>query len=439
MRVLRTRALTAFLSQSHATFVQPALSGARPRVARALATLAQSNPHGGDHMPPGLGLPSSSRSMRLPPFTFESNVTLPMLSLGYNTYGKLNATGTNAILVGHSLTSNSCVHEWWAPLLGAGPRFVLDTDRYFIVCVNLLGSVYGSDGPLSRDARGLPYGATFPVATIRDNARAQIALLRELGVKELAAAIGGSLGGMIALETALVEPAFVRSLMLIATCAAHPGWAIALGAAGRAAVFADAKWRDGLYARHNTPPPLEGLAVARQFAMLSYKSPASVDEKFGRTLNPNDDDGNARQADSFADEPTQNAPSFVVESYLTYQGEKFRRRFDPCAYVRMTQLLDSHDVGRSRGGTANALRSLAHRTLVVGIDSDGLYPLQLQRELASAIPSADMFTISSPHGHDSFLIHLDELNETCVAWRDGTTHTLSNSATLRREHINRSY
>jgi homoserine O-acetyltransferase len=373
-------------------------------------------------MPAGLGAPASSRALDVGPFTFESGASLPSLPLAFNTYGTLAADGRNAVLVGHSLTSNSCVHEWWAPLLGAGPSFLLDTERYFVVCVNLLGSVYGSAGPLTRDATGAPYGAGFPVATVRDNARAQLALLAALGVRGVAAAVGGSLGGMVALEAAALAPALVRELVLIASCAAHPAWAIAQGAAGRAAIYADPLWRGGAYAREGTPPPLDGLAVARAFAMLSYKTPASLEEKFGRALD-------ARPAAPAS--PT--APArFAVESYLAYQGDKFRARFDPAAYVRLTQLLDSHDVGRARaGGAAAVLAALPQRALVVGIDSDGLYPLAEQRALAAALPHAEMLTLESPHGHDAFLIHLDDLNAAACAWRDARERPALKSTVIR--------
>lgn len=326
----------------------------------------------GDHMRAGMGLPSSSTLFALPStFSFENGVTPKNCVLGYNTYGTLSPDGRNAVLVGHSLTSNSCVHEWWSGLLGPGPSFFLDTNRYFIVCANLFGSVYGSTGPASIDESGLYLGASgFPIATIRDNARAQRLLLDALGVKSLEIATGGSLGGMLALETALSNPGYVHSLALVATCASHPAWAIALGAAGRAAVFADAAWEGGDYARNGTTPPTRGLDAARQLAMLSYKSPASMSLKFGRAAiatSPSQRGGRGNTTAAF----------FDVESYLEHQGEKFTNRFDAAAYVRLTQLLDTHDIARERtGGIEEILKKCtAKRSFVVGIDSDLLYPV----------------------------------------------------------------
>jgi homoserine O-acetyltransferase len=328
----------------------------------------------------GFGLPASSSLFHLPlNYAFEGGGTpAGGLSLAYNTYGKLAPDGRNAVLVGHSLTSNSCVHEWWSGIMGAGPAYLLDTQRYFIVCANLFGSVYGSTGPASRAGGGGAHDAPrlgcsgFPITTIRDNVRAQRLLLDALGVRGLAMAIGGSLGGMLALETALSFPHYVERLALVATCAAHPPWAVALGAAGRAAVFADAAWADGDYGRREgAPAPVRGLDAARQLAMLSYKSPASVGLKFGRRLESDAQRAPARRAD-------RAAPFFAVESYLEHQGEKFTQRFDAAAYVRLTQLLDSHDVARGRATDADRVLSActASRTLVVGIDSDHLYPVR---------------------------------------------------------------
>ena len=253
---------------------------------RALSAAPAALP--GDHMQGGLGLPASSHTLTLPgPFPLEYGGVLPSLTLGYNTYGRLAPDGRNAVLVGHSLTSNSAVHEWWGALLGPGPAFMLDTERYFVVCVNYLGSVYGSSGPLSprAAAAGAPYSADFPVATLKDNVAAQRALLAALGVKEVALAMGGSLGGMLALELAAAAgPDAVRALCIVGSCGRHPDWAIGFGEAGRQAIYADPQWREGYYAREGTPPPLTGMAVARQLAMLSYRTPHSLSEKFQRAL-----------------------------------------------------------------------------------------------------------------------------------------------------------
>jgi homoserine O-acetyltransferase len=300
------------------------------------------------------------------------------------------------------------------------------------------------------------------VTTLKDNVRAQAALLRQLGVVQLAMAVGGSLGGMLALEWAAEFPAQVDSLCLIATCAQHPGWAIGLNEAARQAIYADPLWASGAYGRSaSSAAPLAGMAVARQFAMLSYRTPASLDSKFGRATKAEQRPEGLVRAQGLGVQGQGQGraaaapPFFEVESYLNYQGEKFRERFDPLAYVRLTQLMDSHDLGRGRAVPyRQVLASMQQRALIVGIDSDLLYPVSwqlcartlsplmpspltspppclpaslpvclplqigLQEELHSCMPRSSMYKLSSPHGHDSFLIEIEELNRACVAWRD---------------------
>jgi homoserine O-acetyltransferase len=372
----------------------------------------------------GFGLPSSSKSLKLPSsFQLERGGVLHRPQLAFNTYGKLNENGDNCILVGHSLTSNSCVHEWWGELIGEGDAFSLDTSKYFVVCVNFLGSVYGSAGPLDilDEKSGKRAAADFPIATIKDNAMVQKALLDQIGVKKVAFAVGGSLGGALALEFAASYPDMVTNSILVATCARHSAWAIGLGEAGRQAIYADPKWKNGYYLADPVSErgyPLDGLSVARQLAMLSYRTPKSFTEKFGREeVSEGKGSGNGssrskedsvRQGGGLHNSP---APFFEVERYLNYQGLKLTKRFDALCYVRLTQLLDSHDIGHGRGGDyKSVLQSLKQRSLIVGIDSDLLYPCELSQEIADLIPNSTLHIISSPHGHDSFLIHIDELN-----------------------------
>ena len=366
----------------------------------------------GDHMKGGFGLPAGACAMTLSlplcetsklsepaipapagtaaVFPLDGGGSLSSLTLAYHTYGKLSPAGDNCVLVGHSLTSDSGVAQWWGPLLGAGKTFLLDTERYFVVCANMLGSVYGSSGPRTAEpGGGGPPGAAFPQTSMRDNARAQHALLRELGVRRVALAVGGSLGGMLALEFSASFPADVAELLVVAAPAAHTAWAIGLSEAARGAIAADARWRGGAYPEDD--PPIAGLAVARQVAMLSYRSPASLDAKFGRRRRAG---GEAAAAAAAAGGGggggggSDAEPPYEVQNYLAYQGDKFVRRFDALAYVRLTQLLDSHDVGRGRAPASDAadgaaaepaylsvLRTLPQRTLVVGIDSDILYPV----------------------------------------------------------------
>jgi len=380
----------------------------------------------GDHMKEGMGLPATSKHYRLTvPIVLEMGDTLSNCIIGYNTYGTLSPSGDNAVIVGHSLTSNSCIDEWWKELIGPGPSYILNTQKYFIICCNYLGSVYGSSSPLDINPNtGKRYAADFPIPTIRDNVRIQRHLLDALGVKKLAIAIGGSLGGMLALEWACTYPNYVDNLILIATCARHTDWAIGMGEVERQAIYADSLWKDGYYDPKN--PPLQGMSVARQFAMLSYRTPQSFTEKFNRAetkkgRNPqtifaqgqgglrasikNITDGSSSSASSVTSSNTlQQVPNYEVERYLNYQGEKFIKRFDPLCYVRLTQLLDSHDIGHNRSlqttTTSNnktiithtpstkqltnirtdyrqILQALPHRTLIVGIDSDLLYPVSI--------------------------------------------------------------
>ena len=413
--------------------------------------------------------------------------------VAFSTFGKLAPGGANCVVVGHSLTSNASVSEWWAEMLGrnapggkeaaggGGDAFCLDTapGGDFVVCVNYLGSPYGTASSLTPDPfkvaagrRGAraAYAGDFPrPVTIRDNVRLQRLVLEALGVRRVRLAIGGSMGGMLALEWAATFPEFVRSMGLICTCGRHTDWAIGLGEAQRHAIYADKRWQGGNYSA--TDPPAQGLATSRMMAMLSYRAPASVDSRFGRSVMGADAKGRmgARAAQRTASAPSLSPPPaekrartetdgrgcgresevpsvaaataaettapcggnsggcdsdgqncFAVESYLRYQGKKFIRRFDANCYVNLTHSLDTHDVARGRGNYAEVLRSLTHPTLVVGVDSDVLYPIFLQKELAEALPgAAPLVEISSPHGHDSFLIEIAQLNRVVRAWRAG--------------------
>ena len=429
-----------------------------------------------DHMAvTAVGLPPSATSMSFGRFELENGQYIDDVVLGYTTYGELNAVrpspppalarirpcstrffclspprrdprvarltdprarptplasqaGDNAVIVGHSLTSNSNVAEWWGAILGEGPEYSLDHSNDFVVCANYLGSPYGSSSPVTPDpkkANGECYAADFPTpVTIRDNVRLQRMLLDRLGVKHLRMAIGGSMGSMVALEWAASYPDYVTELVLIAGCGRHTDWAIGLGEAQRFSIMSDAKFKGGDY--NPADPPRAGLATSRMMAMLSYRAPASVDERFSRGSMLGD--GVLRKPSSHADlglaahanESTSEAlPYFAVESYLQYQGKKFIQRFDANCYIQLTYTLDSHDVARGRGEYAEVLRRLTHRTLVVGITSDVLYPFHLQTELADGLPNAEMYAIDSPHGHDAFLIEIKQLNDAIARFRRG--------------------
>ena len=249
---------------------------------------------------------------------------------------------------------------------------------------------------------------------------------------------GGSMGSMVALEWAACYPDYVTELVLIAGCGRHTDWAIGIGEAQRFSIMADAKFKGGDYDMND--PPLAGLATSRMMAMLSYRAPASVDERFSRSV-MNEKPKAATQAATptgkklmrkpsvhadlgsdvvaHANEEVQSLPYFAVESYLQYQGKKFIQRFDANCYIQLTYTLDSHDVARGRGEYVEVLRRLTHRTLVVGITSDVLYPYELQTELAEYMPQAELYSIDSPHGHDAFLIEIKELNDAIARFRRG--------------------
>lgn len=312
------------------------------------------------------------------PVTLESGVTLGSVSVAYQTWGQLAPGGDNAVLVCHALTGSADVSDWWAALVSEGGA--LDPAHDFVVCSNVLGSCYGTTGP------GAPqWDAAFgdrpedPAVTIRDVVHVQRQLLAALGVRRLRLVIGGSMGGMQALEWALLYPEMVDAIAVLAAPAVHAPWAVALCEAQRQAIFADSEWPHGRAAR--------GLATARMMAMVSYRSARSFDIRFAA----------GRQ------DPTQ--PS--VTSWLHRHGEKLVDRFDARTYVTLSHVLDSQDVGRGRGGVQAALASVRTPALVVGIDSDILYhPCEMQA-LADGLPNGELFWLSSPHGHDAFLIEQD--------------------------------
>lgn len=335
-----------------------------------------------------------AEQITLPELSLDSGRRLADVSVAYDAWGELNGGGDNAVIVCHALTGNTRADVWWGPLIGPGAA--LDTDRYFVVCVNVLGSPYGSASPLSENpATGAAFGPDFPAVTIRDTVRAHRLALERIGVRQAAFAVGGSMGGMQALEWAF-EDDFVRGIVPIAVGGKHSSWCIGFSEAQRQAIFADPRWDDGRYEEQ----PRQGLAAARMIAMLSYRSRPSFEARFGR--NPQDGQEGV----------------FAVESYLRYQGEKLVDRFDANCYVNLTKQMDTHDVARGRGGYEDVLRSIDQPALVIGIDSDILYPTEEQEELARLMPHADLEVISSQHGHDAFLIEFKQVDRAIKRWLD---------------------
>ena len=345
------------------------------------------------------------------PLVLENGARLAPVEAAYETYGRLNPGGDNAVLVCHALTGSAHVAGdlagdpgWWEPMIGPGRP--LDTDRFFVVCTNFLGGCYGTTGPSSADPRTqLPYGLRFPAVSVRDMVTVQHTLLRRLGVSRLATVIGGSLGGMQVLEWAAMFPAMVASIIPIATAVAHSPWCIGLNELSRQAIMNDPAWLQGSYSTDRQPE--QGLSLARQIAMISYRSDISFMQRFHRdTVAP-------ATGCTLQD---QLRVSYQVERYLRYQGTKLVRRFDANTYLSITRSMDGHDLARGRGVMKDVLGGIAVPSLCVGIDSDILYPAHEQREIAAALPRASYTEIHSPHGHDAFLIEYASLGTAVSAF-----------------------
>ncbi|MEL6368297.1 MAG: homoserine O-acetyltransferase [Pseudomonadota bacterium] len=329
------------------------------------------------------------------PFDCESGAILDQLQLAYRTWGELNDAGDNAVLVCHALTGSADADGWWPGLIG--PGLPLDTDRDFVICSNVLGGCYGSSGPMQPDVDGKRLGARFPVITIRDMVRAQRRLLEHLEVKRLSLVIGPSMGGMQVLEWAMHAPDIVDAIAPIGVSARHSAWCISIGESQRATIEADPAWLDGHY--EVSAPPRKGLAAARMMAMVTYRSWDNFESRFAR----------------HPDEQYQ----FTAASYLRYQGSKLTERFYAVSYVRLTQAMDSHDVGRDRDSCESVLAATKLPALVVSVTSDVLYPPQEQQFLAEHLGNAFLVELDSPHGHDGFLIDLDPLGESIRDFRAG--------------------
>lgn len=332
----------------------------------------------------------------IPEFTLESGARLREAPVAYQTWGTLNEAGDNAIVVCHALTGNTAIDEWWGDLLGPGR--VLDPNCHFIVAANVPGSPYGTVSPLSVNPdTGTPYGPAFPVFTVRDCVRLHQVLLDLLGVNQVQLVIGGSMGGMQVLEWALLGEEYVQAIVPIAVGGRHSAWCIGWSEMQRQAIYADPRWRGGAY--DPADGPTAGLSVARMAAMISYRSQASFQERFGRIRMTGEEE-----------------EVFSIESYLRYQGLKLTQRFDANCYVRLTQLMDSHDVSRGRGAYPEVLRRITQPALVIGITSDILYPLPEQEELYTYLPDAELYVLDSADGHDAFLIDVDAINRRVSTW-----------------------
>ncbi|MEU8789098.1 homoserine O-acetyltransferase [Streptomyces sp. NPDC048643] len=336
----------------------------------------------------------------------EAGGELPDVRLAFESWGRLAPDGSNAVLVLHALTGDSHVagpaepgHPtpgWWDGLVG--PGLALDPDRWFVVAPNVLGGCQGSTGPSSAGPDGRPWGGTFPFLTQRDQVAAEAGLADALGVDRWALVIGGSMGGMRALEWAVSYPERTDALLLLATTAAASAEQIAWADIQTRAIRSDPNWRGGdYYGAGAGRGPHAGLGLARRLAHVTYRSEPELAVRFGRTPQGVED--------------PLHGGRYQVQSYLDHHAAKLVRRFDAGSYVTLSQAMNAHDVGRSRGGTRAALNRVTARTLVAGVDSDRLYPPSQQAELAAGISTADRpRVIESPYGHDGFLIEVEQVS-----------------------------
>jgi homoserine O-acetyltransferase len=348
------------------------------------------------------------------PLQLRCGAALGPITLAYETYGALNAQRDNAVLVMHTLTGDAHaagLHHpddarpgWWDALIGPGRG--LDTTRYFVICVNVIGGCGGSTGPSSIDpATDRPYGMRFPMVTIPDMVAAQMRLLDRLGIRTLHGAIGGSMGGMQVLELAINHPDRVRTAIMVASPAKHSAQAIAFNYIGRQAIMSDPNWRGGDYYGHQ--PPADGLATARRLAHMTYLSADRLQWRFGRDLQEGSELGYTF------------APEMAIESYLSYQGDAFTTRFDANSYLYITKALDYFDPQDGYPSLAAAAQQAQARFLIASYSSDWLYPPHeseaLAEVLAQAGHSVQYVALESPLGHDAFLLEYREFGPLVAA------------------------
>ncbi|KAK1145752.1 hypothetical protein N8T08_003990 [Aspergillus melleus] len=411
----------------------------------------------------------------VPSFTLESGVTLHNVPVAYTTRGQLSPEADNALVICHALSGSADVADWWGPLLG-GPGQAFDTSRFFVICLNSLGSPYGSASAVTykdgKPENGL-YGPEFPLTTVRDDVKIHKIVLDYLGIRQIAAVVGGSMGGMLTLEYAFFGKDYVRAIVPIATSPRHSAWCISWGEAQRQSIYSDPKYEDGYYSLED--PPITGLGAARMSALLTYRSRNSFESRFGRNVPdpskrqningtvrqpspPNEhwaihNDGHksgrttpsepntpataaqpteiefmdpqfsgtktfSKSLDTNTDAKRQRRPPtyFSAQSYLRYQGEKFVKRFDANCYIAVTRKLDTHDVSRHRASPTSAdpvkeaLSQIQQPVLVLGIESDGLFTFEEQQQIAAGIPDSRLKRIESPEGHDAFLLQFEQVN-----------------------------
>ncbi len=340
------------------------------------------------------------------PFKLEKGGTLPELELAYTTLGNLNADKSNVVWITHALTANADASDWWSGLVGLGKLY--NPQEHFIVCVNVPGSHYGSTGPLSKNPdTGSPYYRNFPELSIRDIVRGLDLLREKLGISKIQTLIGGSIGGQQAIEWAIQQPEVFDNLVLLATNAKHSPWGVAFNESQRLAIQADRTF----YA-NDANGGLKGLKAARSIALLSYRS------------------GEAYNSTQPSDNNLDDQPA---STYQRYQGDKLVNRFNAYSYWYLSKTMDSHDVGRDRGGIANALQQVVAKTLVIAITEDILFPPADSQELAKHIPNAQYAEISSKFGHDGFLIESKQIEEQIINFTTGRPSTGSGQPVFKND------
>lgn len=337
------------------------------------------------------------------PFTTDSDFTFDQVQVAYQTWGTLNADASNAIYISHALTGDSHVSGlagaghatggWWDSLVGAGAP--IDTDKYFVVCANVLGGCQGTTGPSSAAPDGKAWGSRFPVITIADMVRVEYALMGSLGITSFVLMLGPSLGGMRVLEWMVRYPNAVRGGLVLGSTAAVSAEEIGIHATQIAAIELDPNFNNGDYYELTTGP-IAGMGLARRIAHLSYRSETELDMRFGRNVQ--------------GTLPPSQGGLFAVESYLDHHADKLARRFDANTYIALTRAMTLFDLGEGRGGVVNALNSINAPLTVVGIDSDRLFPLRLQQDIVDSSPGADeLHLLVSPFGHDGFLVEEEQV------------------------------
>ncbi len=325
-------------------------------------------------------------------FELENGQSLPEITIAYHTYGKLNDKKNNVVWVCHALTANSDAATWWDGIVG--PDHIVDPEKYFIVCPNILGSCYGTTGPLSIDPKtSKPFYGNFPQVTIRDMVKAHILLREFLGIDKIFLVMGGSMGGYQAMEWAVMEKDVIENLFLLATSATESAWGIATHTAQRLAIEADNTWSEA-----SPDAGKKGLKAARAIGMLTYRN-------YGIMV----------QQQTDAD--TEKLDNYKASSYINYQGDKLVNRFNAYSYWFLTKSMDSHNIARGRGGkTESVLKSIHQRTLLIGISSDILCPLIEQHFLANNLPNSTLIEIDSSYGHDGFMVESKLISQHLGEW-----------------------